>query len=60
MMNFKEIGCDDGRWMKLTGSHVHWQALILVLRLCFWTQCNCVGGTEKNHREHGYGREERS
>lgn len=37
MMDLREIGCEDGRQMKLTWNDVQWKTLVLVLLIpCFW------------------------
>jgi hypothetical protein len=28
---FREMGCEDGRWMELAQDHVQWQALVLAV-----------------------------
>jgi hypothetical protein len=33
-MDFREIGCEDGRWMELAEDRVQWRALLLAVFCC--------------------------
>jgi hypothetical protein len=52
-MYLREIGYDDGRWMKLAQDHVQWQALVLVVLYLqvLLLRFNYLGYVPSNYQE---------